>query len=158
LSKYKSETADAVLLTEGEIMPTTRVKMVPLQFVRVAVCLGILVAMQGCKQGKMVSSVGTHKVTVTRGGLATRVGVERRDNVEIFRYEGFSHYVHPYRIKIQDDRVFVNEGLRGALRDGDSVLISDEGIAVNSMDYGESKKYLQANALADSLTTASTGG
>jgi hypothetical protein len=32
------------------------------------------------------------------------------------------------------------------IKPGDSVLIGDEGVAVNSLDYGESEKYLRANS------------
>jgi hypothetical protein len=48
------------------------------------------------------------------------------------------------KVSIEGDKVTVN-GVDGKLRPSDSVLISDDGVAVNSLDYGESAKYLQAN-------------
>jgi hypothetical protein len=34
------------------------------------------------------------------------------------------------------------------------VLIGDEGVAVNSLDYGESEKYLRANGAATDATAS----
>jgi hypothetical protein len=45
---------------------------------------------------------------------------------------------------MQGDKIIVN-GMTGQLRPGDKVLISDDGVAVNSLDYGETAKYLEAN-------------
>jgi hypothetical protein len=59
---------------------------------------------------------------------------------------------HGLKVSIRGDKVTVN-GTEGQLRPGDSVLISDDGVAVNSLDYGETEKYLRANR-AGSDTTA----
>ena len=41
------------------------------------------------------------------------------------------------------------------LREGDEVTIGDDGVAVNELDYGESEKYLRANAGGDASTQTS---
>jgi hypothetical protein len=43
-------------------------------------------------------------------------------------------------------QVATDQSETGKLRPGDSVLIGDEGVAVNELDYGETEKYLRANS------------
>jgi hypothetical protein len=90
--------------------------------------------------------VGTHKVKVTRSGFTNRLGVETSEQGEIFRYDGFGHMGHRLQVSIQNDVVSVDGQTKGLLKSGDSLLISNTGIAVNSMDYGESARYLEKNA------------
>ena len=50
------------------------------------------------------------------------------------------------KVTIRGDSIKVNDKETGKLRPGDSVLIGDEGVAVNELDYGETEKYLRANS------------
>jgi len=49
------------------------------------------------------------------------------------------------KVSIAGDKITVN-GTDGQLRPGDSVIIGDRGVLVNSLDYGETEKYLRANS------------
>jgi len=61
-------------------------------------------------------------------------------------YAGINTDGKGLKVSIQGDKVSINGVERGNLLPGDSVLISDDGVAVNSLDYGESEKYLRANS------------
>lgn len=89
-----------------------------------------------------VHQVGSHKVTVSRHGFETKLTSDK--SLGTFEYEGVSTTGEKMKVTITGDKVKVN-GVAGMLRPGDSVLIGDEGVAVNSLDYGESEKYLRAN-------------
>ena len=56
-------------------------------------------------------------------------------------YAGINTDGKGLKVSIQGDKVSINGVERGNLLPGDSVLISDDGVAVNSLDYGESEKY-----------------
>src|SRR6266545_2803512 len=61
-------------------------------------------------------------------------------------YAGINTDGKGLKVSIQGDKVSINGVERGNLLPGDSVQISDDGVAVNSLDYGESEKYLRANS------------
>lgn len=93
-----------------------------------------------------VHQVGTHKVTIARHGFQKKLEVDKQ--AATFEYAGMSAAGEGVKVSIKGDKVSVNGHYFGKLRAGDSVLIGDEGVAVNSLDYGESEKYLRANSSA----------
>ncbi len=118
------------------------------------IILGVAGLLSACTH-RAVHQVGSHKVTVARHGFQKSLGVSERGGVPTFDYEGVSTAGTKMRVVIAGDRVKINNVAAGGLREGDSVLIGDEGVAVNSLDYGESAKYLRANSSADELTQTS---
>jgi hypothetical protein len=115
----------------------------------IALC-GLLVFLPACTHRKIVQ-LGTHKVTVSRHGFEKRVWVNEKASVPTLEYAGISTDGKGLKVSIKGDKVTIN-GVEGQLRAGDAVLISDDGVAVNSMDYGESAKYLQANNSAPDVS------
>ena len=97
-----------------------------------------------------VHQVGSHKVTVSRHGLKKTLDVNKTEAT--LNYAGVGTTGEMLSVFIIGDKVRVN-GLEGMLRPGDSVFIGDDGVAVNSLDYGESEKYLQANNPETSTVT-----
>jgi hypothetical protein len=106
---------------------------------------GLLVFLPACTQRKIVQ-LGTHKVTVSRHGFEKKLYVAENAAVPTLEYAGISTDGKGLKVSIQGDKVTINGVDHGQLRPGDSVLISDDGVAVNSLDYGESEKYLRANS------------
>jgi hypothetical protein len=102
---------------------------------------GLMIFIPACSHNKLVQ-IGTHKVTVTRHGFEKRLRVDW--NAPSLEYAGVATDGKGLKVSIQGDKVMVN-GVAGQLHPGDSVFISDEGVRVNSMDYGESEKYLRGN-------------
>lgn len=109
----------------------------------VVALVGLVVFLPACTHRKIVQ-LGTHKVTVSRHGFEKRFQVSEQAGVPTFEYAGVSTDGRRLKVSIQGDKVKVND-VDGTLRPGDSVFISDDGVAVNSLDYGESEKYLRAN-------------
>ena len=107
------------------------------------VLLGLVILIPACTHKKIVQ-LGTHKVTVARHGFEKKFHVTENASVPTFEYEGLSTDRRGLKVSIRGDKVTVN-GIEGQLRPGDTVLIGDDGVAVNSLDYGESEKYLRAN-------------
>jgi hypothetical protein len=109
-------------------------------------CLGLvivgLLTMSACTHQK-VHQVGSHKVTVSRHGFEKKL--QSNKDLGTFEYEGVSTTGQTMKVTITGEKVRVN-GVAGMIKPGDSVLIGDDGVAVNSLDYGESEKYLRANA------------
>jgi hypothetical protein len=103
--------------------------------------LGLLIVTAGCTHRK-VQTVGTHKVTVARHGFEKKFHGNEKD--ASFEYAGVSAAGEKMKVSINGDDIKVN-GVDGRLRPGDSVLIGDEGVAVNQLDYGQTAKYLQDN-------------
>jgi len=101
-----------------------------------------LLALGACTHQK-VHHVGSHKVTVSRHGFEKKLQSDK--NLGTFEYEGVSSTGKSMKVSINGEKVRVN-GVAGMVKPGDSVLIGDEGVAVNSLDYGESEKYLRANS------------
>jgi hypothetical protein len=97
----------------------------------------------GCTHRKVVQ-IGSHKVTVLRHGFEKKFYVKEDASAPTFEYGGLTADGRGLKVAIQGDKVTVN-GVSGRLRPGDRVLISDDGVAVNDLDYGESEKYLRAN-------------
>ena len=113
--------------------------------------IGLMVLGSACTH-QTVRQVGSHKVTIARHGFQTALHVDERFGEATFEYEGVSTAGKKLKVSITGDRVKINGANAGKLRAGDSVLIGDEGVAVNSLDYGESEKYLRANGSAAEST------
>jgi hypothetical protein len=112
--------------------------------------LGLIIFLPACTHRK-IASVGTHTVTVSRHGFEKRLHVADNPPVPTLEYAGVSADGKGLKVSIRGDQITVN-GTPGQLRPGDKVLIADEGVAVNSMDFGETEKYLRANSTGN--TTA----
>lgn len=116
--------------------------------------LGVLILSSACTH-RTVRQVGSHKVTVARHGFHKSLDVEKRDGIDTLKYRGVSTAGTELTVVISGDKVKVNGLNAGMLRAGDSVTIGDDGIAVNSLDYGESENYLKANASGEASTQTS---
>ena len=112
--------------------------------------LGVAILLPACTHQKIVQ-LGTHKVTVSRR-FEKRLQVSEQASVPTLEYAGLSTDGRGLKVSIKGDKIKVNDAYDGKLRPGDSVLISDDGVAVNSMDYGESEKYLRANSSGSNTT------
>jgi hypothetical protein len=110
---------------------------------------GLLIVLPACTH-QTVHQVGSHKVTVARHGFQKKLDVDKQAGT--FEYAGVSTDGKGLTVSIVGDKVKVNGSLLGKLRAGDSVLIGDSGVAVNSLDYGESEKYLRANGSTPETT------
>ena len=104
--------------------------------------VGLLIALPACTH-QTVHQVGSHKVTVSRHGFQKKLDVDKQ--AATFEYAGISAAGEGLKVSILVDSIKVNGRDFGKLRPGDSVLITDDGVLVNSLDYGESEKYLRAN-------------
>jgi hypothetical protein len=116
--------------------------------------LGILTLSASCTH-RTVHQVGSHKVTIARHGFQKSLNADKRAGVATFEYIGVSTAGNELKVSITGDRVKVNGINAGMLREGDSVTIGDDGVAVNALDYGQSEKYLRANNTGDPLTQTS---
>jgi len=112
--------------------------------------LGLVTILPACSHRKVVQ-LGTHKVTVSRSGFEKRLQVSEQGSVPTLEYAGLSTDGRGLKVSIKGDKIRVND-YSGELRPGDTVLISDDGVAVNSMDYGETEKYLRANGSGGNTT------
>jgi len=106
--------------------------------------LGLVVLLPACTK-RSIASVGTHTVTVSRHGFQKRLHVNDQPPVPTFEYAGMSTDGKGLKVSIQGDKITVN-GAPGELKPGDTVLITDDGVAVNSLDYGETERYLRSNS------------
>jgi hypothetical protein len=116
--------------------------------------LGALILSAACTH-RTVHQVGSHKVTIARHGFQKSLSADKRAGVATFEYIGVSTAGSELKVSITGDRVKVNGVNAGTLREGDAVTIGDDGVAVNSLDYGESEKYLRANGGGDASTQTS---
>jgi hypothetical protein len=105
--------------------------------------LALTIFLPACTHRKFVQ-LDSHKITVSRHGFEKKFHVAQLKSGPRFEYAGVSADGRGLKVSIEGDKITIN-GVDGKLRPGDSVLISDDGVAVNSLDYGESEKYLQAN-------------
>jgi hypothetical protein len=112
--------------------------------------LGLVMLLPACTHQKTVQ-VGTHKVSLMRHGFEKRLQVSQEASVATLEYAGVSTDGKGLKVSIKGDKVWINE-VAGELRPGDSVLIGDEGVAINSMDYGQSEKYLRANGSGSNVS------
>jgi len=112
--------------------------------------LGLVTILPACTSRKVVQ-VGSHKVTVLRHRFENKLKVSDQASVPTFEYVGMSTDTKQLKVSIKGDKIWVND-VAGQLRAGDSVLLGDEGVAVNSMDYGETEKYLRANSPGTNTT------
>ena len=115
--------------------------------------LGMLTLSSACTH-QTVHHVGSHKVTIARHGFQKAPDVSQRGGVATFKFEGVSTAGEKLKVSIVGDTVEINGTSAGELRAGDCVFIGDEGVAVNSLDYGESEKYLRANNSASESTAS----
>jgi hypothetical protein len=113
--------------------------------------VGLLTLVAACSNRKIVQ-VGSHTITVSRHGFEKKFYVNERASEPTFEYTGMSTAGDGLKVTIKGDKVNINGVDRGKLRAGDTVLISDDGVAVNSLDYGESEKYLRANSTSPDLS------
>jgi hypothetical protein len=120
----------------GRIQSSTRALAV--------VLAGLVMFLPACTHRSTVQ-IGSHKVTLSRHGFQKRLFVDDKAAVPGFEYEGVAADGRGLKVAIRGDRVKVNDEPSGRLRPGDAVLITDDGVLINSLDYGESEKYLRAN-------------
>jgi hypothetical protein len=106
-----------------------------------------LAFVSACTHNKVVK-LGTHKVTLARHGFEKNLRVSENESVPTLEYAGMSTDGKGLKVSIKGDKITVN-GTDGRLRSGDSVVIGDDGVRVNSLDYGETEKYLRANSGSD---------
>ena len=114
--------------------------------------MGVLAFSAACSH-KKVLKVGSHKVTVTRHGIEKALHLGHQADVATFDFDDVSPTGSGFKVAMRGDKINVN-GVDGMLRSGDSVLISDDGVAVNAMDYGDSEKYLRANISSSEKSNA----
>lgn len=118
----------------------------------IAVAMVGLFFLAACTNRKVLT-LGTHKVTVSRHGFEKRLVVNTHAAIPTLEYAGMATDGRGLKVSITGDDVIVN-GNRGKLRPGDAVLLSDDGVAINSLDFGESERYLRANASLTATTAA----
>jgi hypothetical protein len=111
--------------------------------------IGLLIVLPACTH-QTIHQVGSHKVTIARHGFQKKLEVDKQAGT--FEYAGVSAAGRDLKVSIVGDKVKINGSNVGKLRPGDSVLIGDSGVAVNSLDYGESEKYLRANGSTSDAT------
>ena len=112
--------------------------------------LGLLIALPACAH-REVHQIGSHKVTVARHGFLKKLDIDEKAGT--LEYAGIGRSGEGLKISMNGDNLKINNR-DGKLRPGDSVLISDDGVTVNSLDYGESEKYLRANNTAASASAS----
>jgi hypothetical protein len=123
--------------------------------IAVAIFLVTLIFVAGCNHNSGSTRFASHNVTLDRYGVTNRFGVEQTGPSPIFRYDGYNMAGQRLKVTIQDEKVAINDSPAGMLKKGDSIRITDDGVRVNSLDYGQTKTYLQANAGSGSSETAS---
>ncbi len=106
--------------------------------------LSSIVLLQGCGNSGS-TKFASHKVTMKRSGVTNRFGVEERGPVAIFNYDGYNLSGERLKLTIENDKVMINDQLAGHLKQGDSIRIADEGVSINSLDFGQTKEYLKAS-------------
>lgn len=116
--------------------------------------LSSLMVIQGCSNSGSIQ-YASHKVTMRRGGITNSFGVEERGKIAIFRYDGYNRSGERLKLIIENDKVMIDDQLAGHLKQGDSIRIADEGLAINSLDFGQSKEYLAASLKSQTAQTVS---
>lgn len=111
--------------------------------------IGLLIVVPACTH-QTVYQVGSHEVTIARHGFQKKLDVDKQEGT--LEYAGVSASGKGLKVSIDGDKVKVNGSNVGKLRPGDSVFIGDSGVGVNSLDYGESEKYLRANGSTSDAT------
>ena len=106
--------------------------------------VGVTMLVSACSFNKTVQ-VGSHRVQISRHGFVK--SFHNDSKAATFHYDVASLHGSRYKVAIDGDKVMVNDREFGMLRKGDSVVITDHGLRVNSLDYGESEKYLRANSV-----------
>jgi hypothetical protein len=114
--------------------------------------LSSLIVIQGCSNSGS-ARYASHKVTMKRSGITNRFGIEERGKIAVFHYDGYNRTGERLKLMIENDKVTINDQLAGHLKQGDSVRIADEGIAINSLDFGQSKEYLAASLKTETAQT-----
>jgi hypothetical protein len=118
-------------------------KRFPASLTLSVILLASLVLASACTHRKVVQ-LDSHKVTIARHGFEKKLQVTEKHSGPRFEYAGVSTDGKSLKVAIEGDKITIND-IDGKLRPGDSVLIGDEGVAVNSLDYGATEKYLRAN-------------
>lgn len=113
--------------------------------IAVLLFLSTIILFQGCGHNTGSLSFASHKVKLDRHGVTNRFGVEEHGRLAIFHYDGYSASGTRLKVKIEEEKVMVNDMNVGVLKQGDSVQIGDDGLTVNSLDYGQTAKYLEAS-------------
>ncbi len=116
--------------------------------------LSSLMVIQGCGNSGS-TKFASHKVTMKRSGITNRFGVEERGPVAVFHYDGYNRTGERLKLMIENDKVTINDQLAGHLKQGDSIRIADEGVAINTLDFGQSKEYLAASLKSETAQTVS---
>jgi hypothetical protein len=127
------------MLTIKVAMSRSTIVLVTLLF------LSSTVLLAGCGhfRTKRSTTFASHKVTIDRHGPTHRFAVENRGQLDILHYDGYCLTGERLQVKIENDKVMVNNKDVGMLKTGDAVHIGDDGLTVNSLDYGQTEKYLQ---------------
>ena len=110
--------------------------------------------LQGCSNTGS-TKFASHKVTMKRNGITNRFGVEERGQQAIFHYDGYCLSGDRLKLVIENDKVTINDQLAGYLNKGDSIHIADEGISINSLDFGKSEEYLKASLKSETAQSLS---
>ena len=110
--------------------------------IAVLLFLSAALLVQGCGHNTGSLSFASHKVKLDRHGITNRFGLEERDQT-IFHYDGYGMHGDRLKVTIQNEKVSINEKQVGILKQGDSIHIGDDGLTVNSLDYGQTEKYFQ---------------
>ena len=113
--------------------------------IAVLLVLSTAILLQGCGHNTGSLSFASHKVKLDRHGITNRFGVEERDQLAIFHYDGYNASGTRLKLRIENDKVLINDNNVGVLKQGDSVHITDDGLTVNSLDHGQTAKYLEAS-------------
>ncbi|HEY0006531.1 MAG TPA: hypothetical protein VGB17_17240 [Pyrinomonadaceae bacterium] len=111
----------------------------------IGLSLSSILIFQGCYKQSLATKVGSHQVKIERESFVKRFGVTEKDGNTIFQYEGYCKTGQYMKVMIYNEVVSIDGKVLGRLREGDSVIVHEDGVTVNSMDYGESEKYLKAN-------------
>jgi hypothetical protein len=136
------------------ILKRTAIHSKATKVIAVLLFLSSAILFQGCSHKGLATNFASHKVTVKRHGITNRFGIEERGTAPIFHYDGYGLSGARMKVTIENDQVMINDKMVGKLNAGDSVHIDDDGIVVNSLDHGQTEKYLQANAGQGSVRTS----
>jgi len=112
--------------------------------------IALVITAAACTKRKVLQ-VGSHKVTIARHGFEKKFTFDLKAEVPSLEYAGISTDGHGLKVFIKGDQVRIN-GEAGQLRPGDTVLIVDNGLLVNQMDFGETAKYLRENSAASNTS------
>lgn len=102
-----------------------------------------LIVLAGCNRHSTMK-VGTHTVRLSRGGVEKSISYDPQATPPKFEYSGLGIDGKRLKVRVAGDKITVN-GVEGMLQPGDKVLIVDDGVLINDLDFGQSERYMQAN-------------